>query len=126
VKKIVSFIAAFTLVFSIGICYGAGNDAKSKTKLTPEEKEYFKNAGKPTDPSYQDYVETKAKQDAKKAEDKKTKENKKTAEEKKKTESDNKSGSYAKEQEKIKERVKNSPKYTVPNIDKKGSYGEAK
>ncbi|MBT0653075.1 hypothetical protein [Geomobilimonas luticola] len=72
---------------------------------TEAAKEYFKHAGQATDPSYQDYVST----------------NQESGKKEKATDT-----SYTDQQKQIKERVKNSPKYTVPLTSSKGAYGQAK
>lgn len=72
---------------------------------TEAAKEYFKHAGQATDPAYQDYVSTSQQSDKKE----------KTTD-----------TSYTDQQKKIKERVDNSPKYTVPHTGARGAYGQAK
>lgn len=99
-KKILSAAAVLTLLFSTGLCYGA-----ETYKTTPQE--YFKHAGTSADPGYQDYI---ASQDRKNTNSQKT----------------SNSGSYAAERERMQERVRNSPRYTVPHINHKGTYGQAK
>lgn len=98
-KRILSAAAILTLLASTGLCYGA-----DPVKTTPQE--YFKHAGTAADPSYQDYVATSAQRERKN--------------------NGGNSGSYAAEREKMKERQRNSPRYSVPNINRKGSYGQAK
>ncbi|OPY04575.1 MAG: hypothetical protein A4E61_00654 [Syntrophorhabdus sp. PtaB.Bin184] len=98
-KKILSAAVVLTLVTSTGLCYGADS-----VKTTPQE--YFKYAGTAADPSYQDYVATSSRSE--------------------KGKNNTNSGSYTAEREKTRERVKNSPRYTVPQINHKGTYGQAK
>jgi len=94
-------LVAFTLVAS---------QAFAEEKVDTEAaKEYFKHAGQVTDPGLQDYSATS---------------------QKKEQESDKKENStdtsYTDRQKQINDRVKNSPKYTVPLTDNKGAYGHAK
>lgn len=98
-KKILSAAAVLTLLASTGLCYGA--DA---VKTTPQE--YFKYAGTAADPSYQDYVATSSRRTS--------------------NNNSGNSGSYTAQREKTEERVRNSPRYTVPQINHKGTYGQAK
>jgi len=98
-KKILSAAAILTLLATTGLCYGADN-----VKTTPQE--YFKYAGTAADPSYQDYVATSSRRES--------------------GNNNSNSGSYAAQQERIRERVRNSPRYTVPQINHKGTYSQAK
>lgn len=97
-KKILSAAAVLTLMFSTALCYGADT-----VKTTPQE--YFKYAGTAADPGYQDYVATSSRQAGG---------------------SNTNSGNYTAQRERINERVRNSPRYTVPHINMKGTYGQAK
>jgi len=99
-KKVLSAAAVLTLIFSTGLCYGADT-----VKTTPQE--YFKHAGTAADPSYQDYIAT---QDRRNTASQRT----------------SNSGSYAAERERMNDRVRHSPRYTVPSMNLKGSYGQAK
>lgn len=76
---------------------------------TEAAKEYFKHAGQVTDPGFQDYVAT-----SQKNEQESDKREKST------------DTSYTDQQERIKERVRNSPQYSVPLITPHGAYGHAK
>jgi hypothetical protein len=98
-KKILSAAAVLTLLATTGLCYGADT-----VKTTPQE--YFKYAGTAADPSYQDYVATSSRRES--------------------GSTNSNSGSYTAQQERIRERVRNSPRYTVPQINHKGTYGQAK
>jgi len=98
-KKILSAAAILTLLASTGLCYGADT-----VKTTPQE--YFKYAGTAADPSYQDYVATSSRKTSGNA--------------------GNNAGSYTAQRERTQERVRNSPRYTVPQINHKGTYGQAK
>ncbi len=98
-KRFLGAAAILTLIFSTGLCYGADS-----VKTTPQE--YFKYAGTAADPSYQDYVATSSRKESNK--------------------NSGNSGSYAAERERTNERVRNSPRYTVPRINMKGTYGQAK
>jgi len=95
-------LVAFTLM----VASQAFADEKVDTEAA---KEYFKHAGQATDPGYQDYVATS---------------------QKKEQESDKKEKStdtsYTDQQERIKERVRNSPQYSVPLTTPHGAYGQAK
>lgn len=98
-KRILSAAVILALLATTGLCFGADN-----VKTTPQE--YFKYAGTAADPSYQDYVATSSRSE--------------------KGKNSSNSGSYTAERERIKERVRNSPRYTVPQINHKGTYGQAK
>ncbi len=98
-KKILSAVAVLALLVSTGLCYGADN-----VRTTPRE--YFKYAGTAADPSYQDYVATSARRAN--------------------GNNNSNSGSYTAQRERTRERVRNSPRYTVPQINHKGTYGQAK
>jgi len=98
-KKILSAAAVLALLATTGLCYGADT-----VKTTPQE--YFKYAGTAADPSYQDYVATSSRSE--------------------KGKNTGNSGSYTAERERMQERVRNSPRYTVPHINHKGTYGQAK
>ncbi len=98
-KKILSAAAVLTLLATTGLCYGADT-----VKTTPQE--YFKYAGTAADPSYQDYVATSSRRAG--------------------NSNNSNSGSYTAERERMRERVRNSPRYTVPQINHKGTYSQAK
>lgn len=98
-KKILSAAAVLTLLATTGLCYGADT-----VKTTPQE--YFKYAGTAADPSYQDYVATNSRREN--------------------GNNSSNSGSYTAERERIQERVRHSPRYSVPHINHKGTYGQAK
>ncbi len=95
-KKILSGAILLASLISTVFCFGA-----ESVKTTPGE--YFKYAGTAADPSFQDYVATSNSVSQKSG-----------------------SGSYTAELERTRDRAAHSPRYSVPMISHKGTYGQAK